>query len=138
MALVVIDPDRTQAVPAPGRHRAGHWEDTEGYRPQAPYSPPAPPQRPPAAAPPTPPPGHRPHSPSAPPGGQPAESPPGGGPPGRPIYRAEALRRHAEARPAARMPLVISGPSFLLLWILVAAVLAAGATLIALALGVGG
>ncbi|WP_030913687.1 hypothetical protein [Streptosporangium amethystogenes] len=124
MALVVTDPDRTQAVPAPGRHRAGHWEDTEGYRPRAPYSPPPPPQRPPAAAPPTPPPGHQPHSPSA--------------PPGRPIYRAEALRRHAEARSAARMPLVISGPSFLLLWILVAAVLAAGATLIALALGAGG
>lgn len=48
------------------------------------------------------------------------------------------MRRHAEARSVARMPLVISGPSFLLLWILVAAVLAAGATLIALALGAGG
>ncbi|MEV4753053.1 hypothetical protein ACFQVD_40160 [Streptosporangium amethystogenes subsp. fukuiense] len=129
MALVVIDPDRTQAVPAPGRHRAGNWEDTEGYRPRAPYSPPPPRQRPPAAAPP----GHRPHSPSAPPEGQPT-----GSPPGRLIYRTEALRRHAEARSVARMPLVISGPSFLLLWILVAAVLAAGATLIALALGAGG
>jgi len=48
------------------------------------------------------------------------------------------MRRHVEARAAARMPLVISGPSFLLLWIAVAVVLAAGATLVVLALGAGG
>ncbi len=48
------------------------------------------------------------------------------------------MRRHVEARAAARMPLVIGGPSFPLLWIVAAAVLAAGATLVTLALGAGG
>lgn len=48
------------------------------------------------------------------------------------------MRRHVEARAATRMPLVISGPSFLLLWIAVAVVLTAGAALVVLALGAGG
>lgn len=120
----MIDPDSTQAVPAPGRHRVRHWEDTEGYRTRSPYSPPAPQPQPPTAAP-----------------GPPAGNGPGNGPgngKGRFAYREEALRRHVESRAAARMPLVISGPSFLLLWIVVAAVLAAGAVLVTLALGAGG
>ncbi|MEU3165268.1 hypothetical protein [Streptosporangium sp. NPDC006930] len=111
----MIDPDSTQAVPAPGRHRVRHWEDNEGYR-----------TRPPSAA-----------GPAAPTPSSPA-GPPSGSGHGRPIYREEALRRHARSRAAARMPLVISGPSFLLLWIVVAAILAAGATLITLVLGAGG
>lgn len=132
----MIDPDSTQAVPASGRHRAGHWEDTEGYRPRPPYTPPAatPASRPrprtaatgvPSQSAPDP----RPHP-------SPSGSPAGSGR-GRLVYREEAMRRHVEARAAARMPLVISGPSFLLLWIAVAVVLAAGAALLAFALGAG-
>ncbi|WP_440101627.1 hypothetical protein [Streptosporangium sp. H16] len=65
-------------------------------------------------------------------------APPSAGGQGRLVYREEAMRRHVEARAAARMPLVIGGPSFPLLWIVAAAVLAAGATLVTLALGAGG
>ncbi|MFF5247964.1 hypothetical protein ACFY3V_27055 [Streptosporangium sp. NPDC000095] len=172
MALVVIDPDSTQAVPAPGRHRVRHWEDSEGYRTRPPYAPPASPPHPAADAddprtrfpatadatetrtqpsttadatdPRTRPPATTgpgvPSSaagPAAPTPSTPA-GPPSGSGHGRPIYREEALRRHADSRAAAKMPLVISGPSFLLLWIVVAAVLAAGATLITLVLGAGG
>ncbi|GAA4189016.1 hypothetical protein GCM10022252_25230 [Streptosporangium oxazolinicum] len=126
----MIDPDSTQAVPASGRHRVRHWEDTEGYRTRPPYSPP------PAAA--TDPRAQSPEAaPTTPPRPSPTGPPTGSGP-GRLVYREEALRRHAEARATARMPLVISGPSFLLLWIVVVAVLAAGAALVMLALGTGG
>ncbi|MGJ6962244.1 hypothetical protein ACSDR0_10075 [Streptosporangium sp. G11] len=138
----MIDPDSTQAVPAPGRHRVRHWEDTEGYRTRPPYSPPAAPSRPSTTdpGPPTPRPGPPAAAPAAP-AAQPGSSttgPPAGSGPGRLVYREEALRRHVETRATVRMPLVISGPSFLLLWIVVAAVLAAGAVLITLALGAGG
>jgi hypothetical protein len=155
----MIDPDSTQAVSPPGRHRVKHWEDAEGYRTRPPYSPPASPDRPPATGPGSPATGPGapagPASPSAASGprprsrataptaptAQPGSSttgPPERSGPGRLVYREEALRRHVETRATVRMPLVISGPSFLLLWIVVAAVLAAGAALITLALGAGG
>ncbi|MEU8244934.1 hypothetical protein [Nonomuraea sp. NPDC048916] len=47
----------------------------------------------------------------------------------RAVYREEALRSRDGAR--ARMPLVIRTPSFLLLWVAVAAIVAAGAVLLA-------
>ncbi|MFD1933148.1 MULTISPECIES: hypothetical protein [Nonomuraea] len=54
----------------------------------------------------------------------------------RGVYREEALRGRAAARAAARrVPLVISGPSFALLWAVVALLVAAGVALTALALG---
>ncbi|MFB4276394.1 hypothetical protein ACBJ59_13975 [Nonomuraea sp. MTCD27] len=53
----------------------------------------------------------------------------------RRIYREEALRGRERARTGARMPLVISGPSFLALWIAVAIVLAAGIAVVVPALG---
>ncbi|MEV0388666.1 hypothetical protein [Nonomuraea sp. NPDC050643] len=62
-------------------------------------------------------------------------TPPALTPPSRRIYREEALRRRAGARGGIRMPLVISGPSFLVLWIAVAIVLTAGTAVTALALG---
>ncbi|MFB9679955.1 hypothetical protein [Streptosporangium vulgare] len=164
----MIDPDSTQAVPASGRHRVRHWEDAEGYRTRPPYAPPAaaqPTAATPAPCPPPPTAGSHPHpqppaaasdarpqpAPSAP-GARPQPAPPASGarprpaPSGSPaesgrgrlVYREEAMRRHVEARAATRMPLVISGPSFLLLWIAVAVVLTAGAALVVLALGAGG
>ncbi|MER5645678.1 hypothetical protein [Streptosporangium sp. NPDC002524] len=168
----MIDPDSTQAVAAPGRHRVKHWEDAEGYRTRPPYAPPASEYPPPAPEPRSPeaatatgpgpqPPataaGPRPQPPATatgpqaqPPSATPATPPrsgpspasgggplPGGGQ-GRLVYREEAMRRHVETRAAVRMPLVISGPSFLLLWIAVAVVLTAGAAFVALALGAGG
>ncbi|WP_187415118.1 hypothetical protein [Nonomuraea sp. PA05] len=51
------------------------------------------------------------------------------------IYREEALRERARGRAPARMPLVISGPSFLVLWIAVAIVVTAGIGVTVLALG---
>ncbi|WP_436760083.1 hypothetical protein [Streptosporangium sp. V21-05] len=137
----MIDPDSTQAVSAPGRHRVRHWEDAEGYRTRPPYAPPASSEpRFPAATATT---GPQPQSPATTPVTSPQSgpasegAPPPGGGQGRLVYREEAMRRHVAARSAARMPLVISGPSFLLLWIAVAVVLAAGAALVALALGAG-
>ncbi|MER7503547.1 hypothetical protein AB0L05_24720 [Nonomuraea pusilla] len=53
----------------------------------------------------------------------------------RAVYREEAVRRHIQARAGTRMPLVVSSPSFVVLWLAVAAVLAAGALVTALALG---
>lgn len=44
------------------------------------------------------------------------------------IYRQEALRHRAMSR-VVRMPLVISTPSFLVLWVLVAAILVTGTLL---------
>ncbi|MFI6925025.1 hypothetical protein ACIBIZ_34130 [Nonomuraea spiralis] len=52
----------------------------------------------------------------------PAPAPDGAG---RGIYREEALRHRAMSR-ITRMPLVISTPSFLALWLLVAALLVVG------------
>ncbi|MGW0806071.1 hypothetical protein [Nonomuraea sp. NPDC002799] len=52
----------------------------------------------------------------------------------RPVYREDAVRSRAAGRVSVRMPLVISGPSFLLLWIAVTAVLGAGVAVTALAL----
>ncbi|MDF5752812.1 hypothetical protein [Spongiactinospora sp. TRM90649] len=49
------------------------------------------------------------------------------------VYREEALREHAAPRPVRRLPLVVSGPSFLVLWLVVAAIVAAGAALTAMA-----
>ncbi|MEV4113712.1 hypothetical protein [Nonomuraea sp. NPDC049695] len=54
--------------------------------------------------------------------------------PGKGIYREEAMRSRARAREAGRMPLVISSPSFLLLWIAILVVLAIGIALTAVAL----
>ncbi|UBU13319.1 hypothetical protein [Nonomuraea gerenzanensis] len=51
------------------------------------------------------------------------------------IYREQALRERARGRAPVRMPLVISGPSFLVLWIAVAIVVTAGIGVTALALG---
>ncbi|SEG79741.1 hypothetical protein SAMN05444920_104745 [Nonomuraea solani] len=64
---------------------------------------------------------------------QPVARPASGTP--RRIFREEALRSRARARSGVRMPLVISGPSFLVLWIAVAIVLTAGVAVTALALG---
>ncbi|MEU9890648.1 hypothetical protein AB0M95_09770 [Sphaerisporangium sp. NPDC051017] len=50
------------------------------------------------------------------------------------MYREEALRSRAASRAAAPVPVVISSPSFLALWLVVAAVVAGGAVLTALAL----
>ncbi|MEV0203104.1 hypothetical protein [Nonomuraea sp. NPDC050691] len=53
----------------------------------------------------------------------------------RPVYREEALRHRSAPRTGrTRMPLVISGPSFLALWTLAAALLAGVVVLAALAL----
>ncbi|GAA2216307.1 hypothetical protein GCM10009850_117760 [Nonomuraea monospora] len=51
------------------------------------------------------------------------------------IYREEALRERARGRTPARLPLVISGPSFLVMWIAVAIVVTAGIGVTVLALG---
>ncbi|MFF3439917.1 NfeD family protein [Streptosporangium sp. NPDC002721] len=154
----MIDPDRTQAVPASGRHRVRHWEDAEGYRTRPPYAPPAAAQPSATASGPHPQPpttasGPHPQPPAtgsdsrpqpAPPSSDSRPQPSPSGSPagsaqgqGRLVYREEAMRRHVQARAAARMPLVISGPSFLLLWIAVAAILVAGAVLLTFALGAG-
>lgn len=60
---------------------------------------------------------------------------------GRPrgVYREEALRGRAVSRAAAtRIPLVISGPSFAMLWAVVVLLVAGGVALTVLALGMPG
>lgn len=54
------------------------------------------------------------------------------------IYREEALRERAAPHPGRPRPLAISGPSFLVLWLVAAVILAAGAALTALAVGAAG
>lgn len=53
----------------------------------------------------------------------------------RTVYREEAVRnRVAHRAGGARVPVVISGPSFLVLWVLAAVVVSGAAVLTALAL----
>ncbi|MFC0861852.1 hypothetical protein ACFHYQ_06020 [Sphaerimonospora cavernae] len=53
------------------------------------------------------------------------------------IYREEALREHAAPRPVRLLSPMISGPSFLVLWLVAVAILAAGTVLTVLALRAG-
>ncbi|WP_283135121.1 hypothetical protein [Rhizohabitans arisaemae] len=125
----MTDHDRTHPMQAPARFRASHPVDAQaapsGPAPQT--SPPGPPRFAPAD------PGHR----VVPAGPAPQAAPAAPSPVARPaggLFREEAIRHAAGSRAATRMPLMISGPSFLLLWIVVAALVASGAILAVLLL----
>ncbi|MEW9551004.1 hypothetical protein [Nonomuraea sp. NPDC050783] len=57
---------------------------------------------------------------------------------GRRIFREEAVRGRAAGREPVRAPLVIGGPSFLVLWLIVMAILAAAVVLAVLTLRAAG
>ncbi|MET8992732.1 hypothetical protein ABZW49_45415 [Nonomuraea wenchangensis] len=111
--------DATRPLHHP-RHVAGPHSVTPPLA--APHSPP---QR--SASPPSPP---------APPGQNPGPTP--GGRAGQGIYREEALRRRAAGRGPDGAPPTVGGPSFLVLWLIVMAILAAAVVLTVLTLRAAG
>ncbi|MEU6412621.1 hypothetical protein [Microbispora sp. NPDC046933] len=96
-------PDPDHTRPMSPRPSAGNWQEHRAVRPAA--GPPGPPREP-----------------GLPSGGQ-----------ERGVFREEALRRHAVRSREPHVPVALRGPSFLALWIAVAALVVAGVVVAVLA-----